>query len=960
MWFRIAFFQVIIFFLSEFAGAVCSAPSGSAGKIIYNTDYHVAQYCDGSQWIAMGAKRTGADTLNFITSNSVNSTFADAVWGDGTYLYVADYTGGIDAYKFNSTTLSYLASETTHSNVGASSIWGDGSYIYVADLAGGLDAYSFNGTAFTYIATNTTNTTMAEKVWGDGTYIYVADATGGIDAYTFNGTAFTFKATDTADITWAYAVWGDGTFIYVADAGGGLDVYSFNGTAFTLKASDSTYSANQVWGDGTYIYTIGGTRITAYTVHPTTGAITIKATNTTAINSGQSIGGDQSNIYVVDNNGSGIQRLDVLTFDGTTFTKKTQATYTSISNVWADGSFVYTTNGSGGVAVYNRYLHCANPTNVRGSLVYNPDWRVLQVCDGLYWNAAGPQKRTFSPAVVFDGTNDYLLRGGDLTGSADSKMVTGSFWFRNRVAGTGGMIYCAIDTAGSCRFSIRVSSTFQLLGRGTGGGTLIVDASGGTSIMDTDWHHIMFSIDLSNTAKRYVYLDGALNSIPWTTYTDAVIDFTRTEHSVGAFTNGNIKFDGDIDDLWINLGAYMDLSDAANRAKFRDASGNPVDLGATGEKPTGSAPEVYLSSRGGGLAGFATNKGTGGGFTLTGALTESKAPLASLACTHLFPAFIPTSTANSPAPKSIWGDGSYLYVADGSGGGLDVYSFNGTSFTFKATDTVHSTDARDVWGDGSYIYVANNSGGIVVYQFDGTNLTYKTSNSTNSTISYGVWGGGGYIYIADYSGIDAYTFNGTTLTFKGTKALTAGVYDVWADSNYVYVADYTSGIAVLTFNGTTFTTVASNGTNSTNSWSIRGDGSYIYVGEDTHFDVYTFNGTSLTYKMSSPTGSARHVWPQAGNVYSINQTNGLDAYSFDGNAIKLKGRNDLNTFFGDEIWGDGTFIFVPDSGGIDVYKGEQSLCICSNPVGKEGELKFNTNFSALQYCNGQNWIKIGK
>src|SRR3546814_310645 len=31
--------------------------------------------------------------------------------------------------------------------------------------------------------------------------------------------------------------------------------------------------------------------------------------------------------------------------------------------------------------------------------------------------------------VNFDGTNDYLTRGGDLTGNADSKLVTGAFWF---------------------------------------------------------------------------------------------------------------------------------------------------------------------------------------------------------------------------------------------------------------------------------------------------------------------------------------------------------------------------------------------------------------------------------------------------------------------------------------------------------------------------------------------------
>ena len=75
-----------------------------------------------------------------------------------------------------------------------------------------------------------------------------------------------------------------------------------------------------------------------------------------------------------------------------------------------------------------------------------------------------------------------------------------------------------------------------------------------------------------------------------------------------------------IADFYFNPTTYIDLSVTANRRKFISASLHPVDRGATGSIPTGTAPIMYQS---GAVASWQTNKGTGGGFTLTGALTAS-------------------------------------------------------------------------------------------------------------------------------------------------------------------------------------------------------------------------------------------------------------------------------------------------------------------------------------------------
>ena len=37
------------------AEADCTGPSRAAGSMVYNKDYHVMQYCDGTSWLALGA-----------------------------------------------------------------------------------------------------------------------------------------------------------------------------------------------------------------------------------------------------------------------------------------------------------------------------------------------------------------------------------------------------------------------------------------------------------------------------------------------------------------------------------------------------------------------------------------------------------------------------------------------------------------------------------------------------------------------------------------------------------------------------------------------------------------------------------------------------------------------------------------------------------------------------------------
>lgn len=81
-----------------------------------------------------------------------------------------------------------------------------------------------------------------------------------------------------------------------------------------------------------------------------------------------------------------------------------------------------------------------------------------------------------------------------------------------------------------------------------------------------------------------------------------------------------------------------------------------------------------------------------------------------------------------------------------------AYTFDGVSFTLK--DSVSSGTAIAVWGDGTYIYEAN--GGITAITFDGTYITELASRNDGGT-AMDVWGDGTYVYLATQAdGLKAY------------------------------------------------------------------------------------------------------------------------------------------------------------------------------------------------------------
>jgi hypothetical protein len=83
-----------------------------------------------------------------------------------------------------------------------------------------------------------------------------------------------------------------------------------------------------------------------------------------------------------------------------------------------------------------------------------------------------------------------------------------------------------------------------------------------------------------------------------------------------------------------------------------------------------------------------------------------------------------------------------------SQGGIRSYSVDGSGNLTYIDQDVPGGDFYEVWGDGTYIYVANGSLGTRSYTVDGSGLFTLLDSIDIIGFSYGVWGDSNFIYSA--------------------------------------------------------------------------------------------------------------------------------------------------------------------------------------------------------------------
>ena len=201
-------------------------------------------------------------------------------------------------------------------------------------------------------------------------------------------------------------------------------------------------------------------------------------------------------------------------------------------------------------------------------------------------------------------------RANDLTGNADAMAGSFSVWINpTAVAGTQ-----QIYTTGTNEIRIGLSGDRFNVFAENAAGTTILDYRSPIASVAAGLQHWCGSWDLSTAGRRWLRKNGVTQVISQTTFTvGEIINYTFTNHCIGANPAGGSPFSGRLAEFWFESGLWIPESDA-NVLKFISSvagSGVPINLGADGTTPGFGQPIMYFSRRSGdAVSVFAQNRGT--------------------------------------------------------------------------------------------------------------------------------------------------------------------------------------------------------------------------------------------------------------------------------------------------------------------------------------------------------------
>lgn len=210
--------------------------------------------------------------------------------------------------------------------------------------------------------------------------------------------------------------------------------------------------------------------------------------------------------------------------------------------------------------------------------------------------------------VTFDGTNDWLSRGAGLSGLADGRF--GSMAFIVRVGANGATYRILQSDNNGVRVRRATTNTINVQILGTGAEVFNFSSSI-TVLADGNYHRVQLAWNTNFSAGNklaHIRIDGVVDTSLSINDGSAAfdIDYTAGDWFIGSSTAGGSELlAGDLARFWF-APQYVDFS--------------AVDIGINGEIPPGVTAVVDLN---GPAAGYATNLGTGGNFTVTGTLTDA-------------------------------------------------------------------------------------------------------------------------------------------------------------------------------------------------------------------------------------------------------------------------------------------------------------------------------------------------
>jgi len=399
----------------------------------------------------------------------------------------------------------------------------------------------------------------------------------------------------------------------------------------------------------------------------------------------------------------------------------------------------------------------------------------------------GPNQDNCS-ASVFNGSNDYLFRSS-IVGVSSTKQFTFSFNFVK----TGGSSSVPMEFRNAANtYSVRAwqnaaSYNIYIINNGT---EVVVanisNADYNALNVDTGYkqNNVSISFDLSDTNKRYVYLNGTAATVTWATYTNQLIDMSQLNNwRVGNSGTGSAWWNGQLGEVYFNT-VYTDL---ATSNPFWDSDTNRPNSVRKVIADTSVTPLIALPIIGNDAG---NNLGSGGDFTVnsgpyTGARGGSEFWSRSAYFNGSSTDLTNTSLTGLSTGKQFtiaFGYSNFSYsddvtifeVGGGSGAGAGVYSkvfFTSSEVKIKcgngsadhleislgrgatsgiimiSCDTSSAVDAIDFVIDGTY---SDRSSGIIVQNSNITDSSENDSIIGNRLADNQTFNGSlGFIYVDD-------------------------------------------------------------------------------------------------------------------------------------------------------------------------------------------------------------------
>lgn len=226
----------------------------------------------------------------------------------------------------------------------------------------------------------------------------------------------------------------------------------------------------------------------------------------------------------------------------------------------------------------------------------------------------GPPAPNKKDSADLDGTNDYFSKASDFTSNSDSKIFTMVFWIYRDAAGALHTIY---DANGKFTAQIDASNQVRIVGKNSASTTILDATVTVPTLLAKTFYPVLISLDLANASNRQVYIAEDSATVTWTTYTDDLIDFTETDHAIGALVGGTSKHSGKLAHFFLDY-TLRDFSSSVQRRIF-------TEFGANGLQPTKTQaalnPIAYFKFDN--QTSFITNSGTGGDMVQNGTMAQS-------------------------------------------------------------------------------------------------------------------------------------------------------------------------------------------------------------------------------------------------------------------------------------------------------------------------------------------------